>query len=142
MKRTTIFADESLMNEVKELSKEENKSVAEIIRDAMEHGEFDNLAGSGKAMDLTAYFAAPPERRLEFSVLKNAGMFPREVELIQEIDTLAKAREQTQSSADRLLLTRRIRDLRLSLSVLMESRRTSGRRPNPSQAISSPFLGP
>jgi len=35
MKRTTIFADENLINEIKELSREENISVAEIIRKAM-----------------------------------------------------------------------------------------------------------
>jgi metal-responsive CopG/Arc/MetJ family transcriptional regulator len=36
MKRTTIFADEDLINEIKEISKEENRSVAEIMREAME----------------------------------------------------------------------------------------------------------
>ena len=35
MKRTTIFADESLIKELKDLSKEENRSVAEIVREAM-----------------------------------------------------------------------------------------------------------
>jgi len=35
MKRTTIFADEHLINEIKEISKEENRSIADIIRDAM-----------------------------------------------------------------------------------------------------------
>jgi hypothetical protein len=106
------------------------------IRDAMEHGEVDNLAGSGKPVDLTAYFAAPPDRRLEFSVLKNAGMLPREVELIQEIDRLAKALAQAQSAPDRLLLAGRIRGLRLSLSVLMENRSSSGRRRNSPRANS------
>jgi len=35
MKRTTIFAEANLINEIKEISKEENRSVAEIIREAM-----------------------------------------------------------------------------------------------------------
>jgi metal-responsive CopG/Arc/MetJ family transcriptional regulator len=35
MKRTTIFVDGELINEIKEVSKEENKSMAEIIREAM-----------------------------------------------------------------------------------------------------------
>ena len=35
MKRTTIFADDHLINEIKEISKEENRSMADIIRDAM-----------------------------------------------------------------------------------------------------------
>ncbi len=37
MKRTTIFADDSLMDEIKEISKEENRSVAEIVREAMQN---------------------------------------------------------------------------------------------------------
>jgi metal-responsive CopG/Arc/MetJ family transcriptional regulator len=36
MRRTTIFADDSLINEIKEISKEENRSVADILREAMQ----------------------------------------------------------------------------------------------------------
>jgi metal-responsive CopG/Arc/MetJ family transcriptional regulator len=35
MKRTTIFADEELINDIKDISREENRSVAEVIREAM-----------------------------------------------------------------------------------------------------------
>lgn len=36
MKRTTIFADDDLLNEIKEISIEENRSVAELVREAIE----------------------------------------------------------------------------------------------------------
>ena len=36
MKRTTIFADDGLLDEFKSLSAEENRSVADIVREAME----------------------------------------------------------------------------------------------------------
>lgn len=36
MKKTTIFADEALIREFKELSKEENRSVTQMVREAME----------------------------------------------------------------------------------------------------------
>lgn len=36
MKRTTIFADEDLINEIREISKEESRSIAEIMREAMQ----------------------------------------------------------------------------------------------------------
>lgn len=36
MKRTTIFAEENLLKEIRELSKEEDRSVAEVIREAMQ----------------------------------------------------------------------------------------------------------
>jgi metal-responsive CopG/Arc/MetJ family transcriptional regulator len=37
MKRTTIFADEMLIEEIKTISKEENRSTADVLREAMEH---------------------------------------------------------------------------------------------------------
>jgi hypothetical protein len=35
MQRTTIFADEYLLKEIKELAKKEKRSAAELIRDAL-----------------------------------------------------------------------------------------------------------
>jgi len=37
MKRTTIFVDEKLINEIRQISKDENKSVSEVLREAMEN---------------------------------------------------------------------------------------------------------
>jgi len=36
VKRTTIFTEEYLFKEIKNISKKENRSVAEVIREAME----------------------------------------------------------------------------------------------------------
>jgi metal-responsive CopG/Arc/MetJ family transcriptional regulator len=36
MKRTTIFANDTLINEFKDLAREENRSVADMVREAME----------------------------------------------------------------------------------------------------------
>jgi predicted CopG family antitoxin len=36
MRRTTIFADDSLLEEMKYLASQEKKSVAEVVREAME----------------------------------------------------------------------------------------------------------
>jgi metal-responsive CopG/Arc/MetJ family transcriptional regulator len=36
MKRTTIFASDDLLNEIKSVSAEENRSVADVVREAME----------------------------------------------------------------------------------------------------------
>lgn len=35
MRRTTIFADDDLLNEIKELAREERRSAAELIREAI-----------------------------------------------------------------------------------------------------------
>ena len=37
MKRTTIFADENLLSEIREISVREKKSVAEVMREAMQN---------------------------------------------------------------------------------------------------------
>ena len=62
--------------------------VEAIIKDAMERGEFEDLPGKGKPIDLTAYFDTPEEVRLAHSILKNAGVAPREVDLLKEIAEL------------------------------------------------------
>ena len=55
-----------------------DKAVEAIIKDAMERGEFTNLPGKGKPLDLSAYFETPEEVRMAYSLLKNAGMVPEE----------------------------------------------------------------
>ena len=36
MRRTTIFAEDDLLNEIKDFAKQEKRSVAELIRDALD----------------------------------------------------------------------------------------------------------
>lgn len=47
-----------------------DRIVEAIVKDAMERGEFDNLPGRGKPIDLTEYFDTPEEVRLANSLLK------------------------------------------------------------------------
>ena len=65
-----------------------DRIVEALIKEAMERGEFDNLPGKGKPIDLTEYFETPEEVRLANSVLKNAGMTSRDVDLLNEIAEL------------------------------------------------------
>jgi len=37
MKRTTIFADDDLIEEIRDISKNEKKSIAEVMREAMQN---------------------------------------------------------------------------------------------------------
>jgi hypothetical protein len=61
------------------------------IRAAVEQGEFENLPGAGKPLDLEEYFSAPEELRMAFSILKNANCVPAEVELLNEVSRLQRA---------------------------------------------------
>ena len=60
------------------------KTVEAIIREAQARGEFDNLPGKGRPIDLTEYFNTPEDVRVAGAMLKNAGMVPMEIELLQE----------------------------------------------------------
>ena len=78
--------------------------IGEQIREAQERGDFDNLLGAGKPLNLDdPAFAG--DRALGYSLLKSNGYAPREVELSKEIRTsaerastrLAKVRHQWQT---------------------------------------------
>jgi len=53
------------------------KAVAEErILDAIYRGDFDNLRGAGKPLELDDDLLVPPELRVANRVLKNAGLVP------------------------------------------------------------------
>ena len=59
------------------------------ILEAIERGEFDDLPGKGKPLDLSDEPMVPPELRVAYKVLKNAGYLPPELELRNEIVRLS-----------------------------------------------------
>jgi DnaJ homologue, subfamily C, member 28, conserved domain len=67
------------------------KNVDEKIKEAIARGEFDNLPGKGKALDLDAYFAMPEHLRMGYSILKSADIIPEEMELLRQIEDLKKS---------------------------------------------------
>lgn len=103
-----------------------DKLVEEKIRAAMADGEFDNLPGKGKLLDLDAYFAAPEDMRLAFSMLKNAGFIPEQVDLLKEVDSLKAALDKSPSEDEKKLIKKKIDERMLRFNLLVESRK--GRR--------------
>jgi hypothetical protein len=57
------------------------------IREAVQRGDFKNLAGSGKPLKLGDDGHVPDDLRLAYKVLKNANCLPPELELKKEIKT-------------------------------------------------------
>ena len=64
-----------------------DKIADERIREAMEHGEFDNLPGKGKPLTLEDDSHIPADIRMSYKILKNADCLPPELELRKEIRT-------------------------------------------------------
>ena len=101
-----------------------DKIVEEKIREAMEAGEFDNIEGSGRPVNLEAYFATPEDLRAGYSVLKNAGVVPEEAQLLKEIDETRRELEKTRDAGRRTELGRRLRELRLKFDLIVERNKT------------------
>ena len=99
------------------------KIVEEQIRRAIADGEFENLRGKGKALELESYFQTPEPLRMAYSMLKSAEFVPEEVRMMQEIDA-AKAELSGCADGRRASqLEREIQEKQLSLSVLLERQR-------------------
>ena len=97
-----------------------DRIVESIIKDAMERGEFDNLSGQGKPIDLTEYFETPEEVRLVNSVLKNAGMTSREVDLLKEIAELKQVQAAVLDEQKKQQIQQQIQQKQVEFSLLME----------------------
>lgn len=96
------------------------KAVEEIIRQAQERGEFDNLKGRGKPLDLTAYFETPEDVRMAYSILQNAGMISAEIELLQEITALKERLATTHDESMKRKVKKLISEKQLQFDLMME----------------------
>jgi len=100
-----------------------DKLVEEMIKKAQERGEFDNLPGKGKPIDLTEYFEMPEDVRVAQSVLKNAGMKSREVDLLKEIAELKQALAKVVKEKKRQEIQKQIQEKQVEFSLMMERQR-------------------
>jgi len=65
-----------------------DRLVEERIRKAQEEGEFDNLPGAGRPLQLDDDLLVPEELRMVCRVLKNSGYLPPEVEELRQLRQL------------------------------------------------------
>ena len=95
-------------------------AIEEKIKQAIARGEFDDLAGKGKPIDLDAYFNTPEELRMAFSMLKSSNFVPEEIEMLKEIASL---NDEIKNSTDKELvrvLTKTVHEKSLALTLLLE----------------------
>ena len=97
-----------------------DKLVESMIKEAQERGEFDNLPGKGKPIDLTAYFDTPEDVRVAQSVLKNAGMTSREVDLLKEIAGLKQVLSTLVDEKKKQEIQKEIEKRQIEFSLMME----------------------
>jgi len=100
-----------------------DKFIDERIRQAIEAGEFDNLSGKGKPIDLSAYFETPEDLRMAYSILKSNDFVPVEVELLKEIDGLTKQLEVSADDDQKTRLKREITGKKYVFKMMLEKQK-------------------
>jgi DnaJ homologue, subfamily C, member 28, conserved domain len=104
-----------------------DRIVEAIIKEAMERGEFDNLPSKGKPIDLTESFEMPEEVRVANSVLKNAGMTSREVELLKEIAELKQVLAAVMDEKKKREIEKQIQQKQVEFNLMMERQKKERR---------------
>lgn len=94
----------------------------EKIRKAYEDGEFENLPGYGKRLDLEDLSSVPPEMRMAYKMMKNAGMM-EEQQVRSEIEYLEDLIKGAHDELEEERLTRRLNEKLLRFNQIMEKKK-------------------
>jgi hypothetical protein len=94
------------------------KLAEERIREAIERGEMDDLPGMGEPLRLEDASHLPPELRLAYKVLKNAGYTPPELDLRREICQMEDLLVGTPDEQTRYQALKRLNYLTMKLGTL------------------------
>jgi hypothetical protein len=92
--------------------------VEEKIRTAYEEGQFDDLPGKGKSLDLRRDATVNPSLRVSCQVLRNAGILPPEMRLRREICDLKGLLNQIDNEEDALDLVKDINEKVLECNMM------------------------
>ena len=101
------------------------KFADEKIAEAIARGEFDNLPGKGKPLDLDAYFAAPEHLRMGYSILKSADFVPEEMDLLKQINGLKESLDSCTCESEQRTIRRRLAEKITSFNIRLEHCRKS-----------------
>ena len=104
-----------------------DKIVEEMIKKAQARGEFDNLPGKGKPIDLTEYFEMPEDIRVAQTMLKNAGMTSREVDLLKEIAGLRQILARMVNENKKQEIQKQIQEKQIEFSLMLERQKKQRR---------------
>jgi hypothetical protein len=78
------------------------------IIEAQRNGEFDDLPGKGKPLQLEDLSWIPADLRIAYKLLKNAHVLPPEAELLKDIHTLEDLLKHVEDEGERRALAKSI----------------------------------
>jgi len=92
------------------------------ISEAIQRGEFENLALKGTRLDLREASHIPAELQMGYHILKNAGVIPEELTLGKEIQSLRDLLANCVGTPEEPEVSRKLRNRLLQLNILLEKR--------------------
>jgi hypothetical protein len=101
------------------------RGVEEQIQEAIAKGDFDNLPGKGKPLNLSGWQKTPPHLRMGYSMLKSAGLVPVEIQARKEIVEIRQKLAETEDKEERMRLTNRLNSLTTTAAIKAASHRSS-----------------
>ncbi len=120
-RETAKLRYENLQSDEAEASDEPFEDPVEVkIKAAMAEGDFDNLPGKGKPLDLKAYIETPEHLRTAYHILKNAGYVPEEVRLKKEMELIKEKMKACKSEAEKDKLKKELTDISQQFNFYME----------------------
>ena len=89
------------------------------IQEAAERGEFENLEGAGKPIDLEAYFKMPASVRAGYDLLYQNNVVPKPILLKKEIESLRAQRDSISDPSERHKLQKQIAEKTIQVDLLL-----------------------
>ncbi len=89
----------------------------EQIQAAIRRGDFDDLPGRGRPLELDNDELVPDALRVGYRVLKNAGCLPPELMLRNEISEVEALLDRVETDGEQLALCRRLQLLKTRLAL-------------------------
>ena len=102
--------------------------IEKLIDEWVSQNPEEHLPGKGKPLDLEEYFRWPEDKRMGYSLLRNAGCVPPEVALLQEIDSLRQSLDRCTDPEKRRYLRDRLQTRQVEFNMHLEERQRSRRR--------------
>jgi hypothetical protein len=97
------------------------KIVEERILKAQKEGDFDNLEGAGKPLNLEDLSGIPEELKLSYRILKNADCLPPEIEIKKEIYKTEDLLSGMDDTAEKYKVMKKLNFLIMKLNSLRKS---------------------
>jgi hypothetical protein len=98
------------------------------IKQAIKDGEFKELPGMGKSLELEDLSHIPPELRISYKILKNANMMDEDIELKKAIHTLEQLIAQCPDEMEKEKLQVQLNEKAFQLDKVLKKRNTFSSR--------------